>query len=91
MDIGQAVRRLQSGDRVAREGWNGKNMYLVLVPGSEFVVAEDKPFGMADRDLVGKQVKYRPHVDMFTTQGDFVPWVCSQSDLLANDWEIYDG
>jgi hypothetical protein len=29
-----------------------------------------------------------PYVYMFTAQGEFVPWLCSQSDLLANDWEI---
>ena len=91
MDIGQAVKRLQSGDRVCREGWNGKGMYLVLVPGSTFVVADDKPIGMADPELVGKPVSYRSHVDMKTAQDDFVPWVCSQTDLLANDWETYDG
>jgi hypothetical protein len=28
-----------------------------------------------------------PYVFMFTTQGDLVPWLCSQTDLLANDWE----
>jgi Protein of unknown function (DUF2829) len=73
MDIGQAVRRLQSGDRVARAGWNGKDQYLELqVP--------DKDSKMT-----------LPYVFIRTVQGDLVPWLCSQTDLLANDWEIYDG
>jgi hypothetical protein len=29
-----------------------------------------------------------PYVYMFTAQGDLVPWLCSQSDLLADDWEL---
>ena len=29
-----------------------------------------------------------PYVYMFTAQGDLVPWLCSQSDLLASDWTI---
>lgn len=29
-----------------------------------------------------------PYVYMFTAQGDLVPWLCSQTDLLANDWMI---
>ena len=29
-----------------------------------------------------------PYVYMFTAQGDLVPWVCSQADLMATDWEI---
>ncbi|KKK70327.1 hypothetical protein LCGC14_2925120 [marine sediment metagenome] len=29
-----------------------------------------------------------PYVFMKTAQGDLVPWLCSQTDLLANDWEV---
>lgn len=29
-----------------------------------------------------------PYVYMRTAQGDLVPWLCSQTDLLAIDWEI---
>ena len=28
-----------------------------------------------------------PYVYMSTAQGDLVPWLCSQTDLLAKDWE----
>lgn len=73
MDIGQAVRRLKSGDKLAREGWNGKNMYVELQ--------------MPDED----SKMTLPYVFMFTAKGDLVPWLCSQTDLLADDWEIYDG
>jgi hypothetical protein len=31
-----------------------------------------------------------PYVFMSTAQGDLVPWLCSQTDLLATDWEIVD-
>lgn len=31
-----------------------------------------------------------PYVFIKTTQGDFVPWLCSQADLLATDWELAD-
>lgn len=30
----------------------------------------------------------QPYVFMKTAQGDFIPWLCSQADLLATDWEI---
>lgn len=32
-----------------------------------------------------------PYVYMFTAQGDLVPWLCSQSDLLADDWMVVSG
>jgi len=31
-----------------------------------------------------------PYVYMSTAQGDLVPWLCSQTDLLATDWESAD-
>ena len=31
-----------------------------------------------------------PYVYMSTAQGDLVPWLCSQTDLLATDWEEAD-
>lgn len=29
-----------------------------------------------------------PYVYIRTVQGDLVPWLCSQTDLLATDWEL---
>lgn len=31
-----------------------------------------------------------PYVFMFTATKDLVPWLCSQTDLLATDWEFAD-
>jgi hypothetical protein len=87
-DIGWALKEMQKGGRVARHGWNGRGMYLFLVPGSRFVVMSEKPMGRACPELVGQEVDYHAHVDMKTAQGDVVPWLCSQTDLLAADWEL---
>lgn len=68
--IGWAVKQMQDGQQVCREGWNGKDMWLELqVP-----------------DEHSKMTL--PYVYMYTAQGDLVPWLCSQSDLLATDWQI---
>ncbi len=32
MDFGQAIKQLKQGNKVARKGWNGKGMWLVLMP-----------------------------------------------------------
>ena len=29
-----------------------------------------------------------PYVYIRTVQGDLVPWLCSQTDLLATDWQV---
>ena len=83
--IGWAVKELQDGRRVRRAGWN--SMFLVLVPGSQFEVTADRPMGKVCPELVGQRIGYHAHVDMWTAQGYLVPWLCSQADLLATDWE----
>lgn len=85
MDIGQAVRHMEDGGRVRRAGWNGKGMFLFLIPGSEFTVSEGRP--MARHYPVGTPITYLPHIDMHTATGAVVPWLASQTDILAKDWE----
>jgi hypothetical protein len=46
--------------------------------------------GKACPELVGKEIDYHAHVDMKAAQGYVVPWLCSQADLLADDWENVD-
>ena len=29
-----------------------------------------------------------PYIYMRTAQGDMVPWLASQTDILSNDWEV---
>ena len=60
-------------------------MFIFLVPGSKFQVNR-APLNVIFPE--GTQIDYRPHVDMKTADGQIVPWVCSQSDQLAYDWEV---
>lgn len=83
--IGWAVKAMQNGERVRRAGWNGKNMFLFLVPGSIFKVNRPPLLGIYPE---GTEIDYHAHVDMRTATGQIVPWLCSQTDLLAADWEI---
>jgi len=91
LSFGHAVEMLKLGHKVARKGWNSKGMFLFLVPGGTINVTADRPLGMAAPDLVGTTLNYLPHVDMKTAQGDVVPWLASQSDILADDWTLIFG
>ena len=83
-EFGWALEELKRGKRVCRRGWNGKGMFLFLVPGSTFKVNRAPLLGIYPE---GTEINYHSHVDMKTAQGDVVPWLCSQTDLLATDWE----
>lgn len=83
MDFGNALVALKEGKRVARAGWNGKGMFLFLVAGSNFVVNREPLLSIMGE---GATVTYRPHIDMKDAEGKVVPWLASQTDLLAEDW-----
>lgn len=82
-DFSEALNHLKAGKKVAREGWNGKGMFVFLVPGSVFKVNRAPLLGIYPE---GTEINYHAHVDMKTANGQIVPWLCSQTDLLAEDW-----
>ncbi|HET6443743.1 MAG TPA: DUF2829 domain-containing protein [candidate division Zixibacteria bacterium] len=87
MDFSNALNALKMGHRVAREGWNGKGMFIFLVPGSTFKVNRPPLLGIYSE---GTEINYHGHVDMKTADDMVVPWLCSQTDMLAEDWELVD-
>lgn len=84
MNFGEVIAGLKAGRRYAREGWNGKGMFLFLVPGSVFKVNREPLLSMLGE---GTEVQYHAHIDMKTAQGYIVPWLASQADMLAEDWQ----
>lgn len=85
MDFSLALRHLKEGYKVARTNWNGKDMFIFLVPGSTFKVNRAPLLGIYPE---GTEIKYHGHIDMKTADGQVVPWLCSQTDMLATDWEL---
>jgi hypothetical protein len=83
MDFGQALALIKEGKKVCREGWNGKGMFLFLVPGSTFTVNRPPLLGIYPEGTV---VNYHAHIDMRTADGMIVPWLASQTDLMSEDW-----
>ena len=79
-----ALSLVKKGKRVARRGWNGKEMFIFLVPGSTFKVNRPPLMGIYPE---GTEINYSPHIDMRTADGEIVPWLASQTDLLSEDWE----
>ena len=83
MDFGEALAQLKAGAKVARSGWNGKGMYIEL-----------------QRPDLGSKMNL-PYIYLVTPHGAptsldgsrqlplaLVPWLASQTDLLAEDWVL---
>lgn len=85
LNFGDAIALLKQGYKVTRQGWNGKDMFLFLVPGSTFSVNRAPLLGIYPE---GTEVQYHAHIDMKTAQGYVVPWLASQADMLAEDWSM---
>lgn len=87
MCYSSALHHIKAGRKVARSGWNGKGMFVFLVPGSTFKVNRPPLLGIYPE---GTEINYHGHIDMRTADGMIVPWLCSQTDMLAEDWVLVD-
>ena len=86
--FGQALRRLAFGDCVQRRGWNGKGMHLFLVNGIAMNQALNNY--LDDPDNTKNNTSVRDAIYMLTADNQLVPWVASQTDLLAEDWVVVE-
>jgi len=85
MNFGLAVEAMKKGCKVARTGWNGKNMYVFLVSGSNFKVNRAPLNTMFPE---GTEINYKPHMDMCHADGSIGVWNAVTNDQLADDWYI---
>lgn len=85
MDFSQALKEIKKGCLLTRSGWNGKDMFVFLVLGSEFTVNRE-PLNTIFQP--GTKVNYRPHIDMRYADGTIGVWLASMGDIMAEDWEI---
>ena len=85
MKFGEALEELKKGVKVARDGWNGKGMFVFLVPAGRFSAYTKAAIDIADED--GK-VNYNPCFAIKNVNGTVSTWVPSVNDCLAEDWFI---
>lgn len=92
LDFGSAIRFLKQGKRVAREGWNGKGMWLSLACcGTREVEAENfwSPHNAEFARQNGGTAKVLPCITMKTATGEILMgWLASQTDMLSEDWMV---
>jgi hypothetical protein len=76
------------GKRVTRSGWNGKDMWICLSPGKTGCTPSDlwAPNNSRFAEENGGTVDVLPYITMKTADNKIVPWLASQTDILAFDW-----
>lgn len=73
LSFGHAVELLRQGQLLARQGWNGKDQYICLVP---------------EQDIPDTELVCREHIVIRTGPKHIATWAPSCSDALANDWAL---
>lgn len=79
LSYGAAIEALERGERVMRAGWNGKNMWVILINANEWSLEAYKYFNATEQ---------LPFIAMKTADNKIVPWLASQTDMLAKDWVV---
>jgi hypothetical protein len=100
MDFSMALIHLRSGKRIGRDGWNGRGMFVWLNPGSADLETRNEAIEEYDALIGGvgialfelgddNTVTRMPNLNMRAADGSTITgWLASQSDMLAEDWEI---
>ena len=83
--FGQAIEVLKKGKAIARSGWNGKGLFVYLVPANSYSAQT----GVA-KAFFGENAKvpYNAYMAVKNVDGTISTWAPSGSDALAEDWVI---
>lgn len=92
MTFGMAIEAMKSGKKVARKGWNGKGMYLWLLPAANVKAEwckEEHLKALAEQN--GGEFECLASIRMKTADNKVLTgWLASQTDMLAEDWTIIE-
>ncbi len=91
MYFGEALEATRAGEKVARVGWNGKDMWIAQGAGVKSLDSE-KFWNKHTRKFAeenGGSAEVLPYMIMKTADNKvLMGWLASQSDMVANDWEV---
>lgn len=97
MNIHEAIEWMREDRKVQRKGWNGKGMFIVLMPELKLPPFNTQDTNRKVNDRTAKHIgedtplDSQPYIAMFTADKKWQPgWLCSQADLLANDWQVVE-
>ena len=96
LDFGKALSYLKQGCKVARKGWNGKNMFLWLKPATTIKSEWCKDPELKKLvDENGGELAALGTICMYTHDSSgrnavLTGWLASQSDMLLEDWYVVE-
>lgn len=83
-DFGEAIHMLKDGYKLARDGWNGKEQYIILAKNIKFDTYDVKNWPVLHEAIGSKAIAF------VGTSGVQMGWLASQADMLAEDWHCVE-
>lgn len=97
MKFGEAIEALKDGFKVSREGWDGKSMWIVLMPPLYLPPYSTAGTARKVNDRTAKWIgedtplDCQPYIAMWTAEQKWQPgWLASQADMLSEDWHAIE-
>ena len=97
LTFGQAIEAMKAGKKVARSGWNGKGMWVVLMAGMTLppysTQGTERKVNDRTAKWIGENTPFEslPYIAMWTADQKWLPgWLASQTDMLSEDWMIVE-
>jgi hypothetical protein len=94
MTFGAALELLKQGKRIARQGWNGKGMFLFLLPAGTVptkAIYDPALRAVIEQEIGGETFEALGSIRMFTADKKILTgWLASQTDMLSEDWIVLD-
>lgn len=92
LNFGQAIEALKLGLKVSRAGWNGKGMFLFLLPAGTVptkAIHDPSLREVIEKEVGGDTFEALGSIRMFTADKKILTgWLASQTDMLSEDWTI---
>ena len=90
VDFSEALKLVKQGKRIARNGWNGKGMFVVYQKGYPNGIPSNKQTAEAWGLNEGDLFKVEPYLQIKMANGSHAMWVPSINDVLAEDWHVVE-
>ena len=85
LTFGEATSKAKAGEAVARAGWSKYEMFAYITPQNTRTPNDD-----VEAKLIGKLLHIKEHWTLYTINNEVIPWNPYGSDVLANDWLVYE-
>lgn len=90
MNFAFAVEAVKNGKKIARDGWNGRGMFVVYQKGYPQGIPCNKQTAEAWGLKEGDLFICRPYLQIKNVDGSHSMWVPSIGDVLADDWVLVE-